>query len=203
MKKFPPNQIWLGCTIVYKIWFKSTSTFKGILSQSYRVPLKANFDKGKEFLNKHFLDLLRTNNIKYYTTKNPDVKVAIVERYNKTIKTRITNQVDVFLIQKIIPHPDHSYPYRSYIETLLNYNKTAKESHLTSALWFSNSAGKFDDKISENSGSSYKVALTECSLLVRKMTISPSVLLAHTKALERNTAKYALSRLDIKSITIS
>lgn len=61
-------------------------------------------------------------------------------------------QVDVFLNQKMISHPDHLYPYRSYIETLLNYNQTAKESHLNSVLWYNDTAKKFDENINENSG---------------------------------------------------
>ncbi|KAF4529508.1 hypothetical protein B566_EDAN014203 [Ephemera danica] len=52
-------------------------------------------------------------------------------------------------------------------------------------------------------GSGFKVNLLDATLLVRKMTISHTVLLAHTKALENATAKYAISRVNMKSITIS
>lgn len=47
------------------------------------------FDKGKEFLNKHVKDLLQKNNIHFFTTENEDIKAAVVERWNQTIQTKI------------------------------------------------------------------------------------------------------------------
>jgi hypothetical protein len=38
----------------------------------------------------------------------------------------------------------------------------------------------------------FKVVVTEASLLVRKVKISPSVYLAHAKTLENGTAKYPI-----------
>jgi hypothetical protein len=167
------------------------------------------------------------------------------------------SQVDVFLNQKMISHPDHLYPYRAYIENLLNYNQTAKESHLTCALWYGDTGAKFDDVknnagfrsrknltsqstsvemigrlhadifgsqkyllngvelriklnrskpsfcLQSDDGTAYKVQILDAALLMRRMTISPSVLLAHTKTLDISTAKYPLSRVDVKSVTIS
>lgn len=50
--------------------------------------------------------------------------------------------------------------------------------------------------------STFKVKITEASLLVRRMKINPSVLLAHTKTLETTTAKYPVTRTDVKVLTI-
>ena len=44
------------------------------------------------------------------------------------------NKVDVFFNQKSVLSPTNAYAYRAYIETLLNYEPSAKTSHLTSAL---------------------------------------------------------------------
>ncbi|KAF4513946.1 UNVERIFIED_CONTAM: hypothetical protein B566_EDAN018141 [Ephemera danica] len=53
---------------------KVTSEFQKLMRLHKREPEKLNFDKGKEFLIKIFLDLLRANNIQYYTSNNPDIK---------------------------------------------------------------------------------------------------------------------------------
>ncbi|KAG8225715.1 hypothetical protein J437_LFUL008100 [Ladona fulva] len=48
-----------------------------------------------------------------------------------------------------------------------------------------------------------RVKITDASLLVRKVKISPSVLIAHSRALEKATAKFPLTRVDIKTVTVS
>ena len=45
-------------------------------------------DKGKEYLNKHVHTLLKKYNIELWTT-NSEMKAAIVERFNRTMKTRM------------------------------------------------------------------------------------------------------------------
>lgn len=44
-------------------------------------------DKGTEFLNASFQKLLKERNIRHYTTENDDIKAAVVERFNRTLKT--------------------------------------------------------------------------------------------------------------------
>jgi len=39
-------------------------------------------DKGTEFLNSMFQSMLRRHGIKFYTSKNEDLKAAVVERFN-------------------------------------------------------------------------------------------------------------------------
>ncbi len=46
----------------------------------------AQFDEGKEFYNVGVRDLLTKNNIEYFST-NSERKAAIVERFNRTLKT--------------------------------------------------------------------------------------------------------------------
>lgn len=44
------------------------------------------------------------------------------------------SQLNIYLRRKLISPPNITYPYRLYIETLLNYVSIEKEPHLTSAL---------------------------------------------------------------------
>ena len=43
-------------------------------------------DKGTEFLNGTFQKLLKDRNIRHYTSENDDIKAAVVERFNRTLK---------------------------------------------------------------------------------------------------------------------
>lgn len=55
----------------------------------YRKPESLRTDKGKEFLNRTFQNLLKDRNIRYYSSSNPDIKCAIIERFNRTFKNRM------------------------------------------------------------------------------------------------------------------
>jgi hypothetical protein len=46
-------------------------------------------DKGTEFLNLSFRKLLADNDIKFYTSENEEIKASVVERFNRTLKTRM------------------------------------------------------------------------------------------------------------------
>lgn len=45
--------------------------------------------------------------------------------------------------------------------------------------------------------------IIDANLFVRKVKINPSILVAHTKALSLSTAKYPITRVEIKTVTIS
>ena len=53
-------------------------------------------------------------------------------------------QVDVFLRGKQVTQASSTYAYRAYLETLLNYGPAAKDSQLTTALYYKDTAGKMD-----------------------------------------------------------
>ena len=53
-------------------------------------------------------------------------------------------QVDVYLNGKQVTPAMGTYAYRSYIETLLNYDVSAKQSQLSSALYYKDTAGQMD-----------------------------------------------------------
>ena len=49
----------------------------------------------------------------------------------------------------------------------------------------------------------YKIKIVECKLLIRKAKLSPSVYVAHAKALEIGNAKYPIRRALVKTFTVS
>ena len=64
-----------------------TQAFEQILSEQ-----KCNMvqgDKGAEFMNSTFQSMLRERGIKFYTSENEDIKAAVVERFNRTLKTKM------------------------------------------------------------------------------------------------------------------
>lgn len=167
------------------------------------------------------------------------------------------SQVDVSLNQKLISQSAMTYPYRSYMESLLAYDSPAKNSHMSMRMWYKDTAGHMDEcKPDKNEGlkkrheltknskvfellgpihsdffnqdrfllnnvelrikltrsrdafvlmstnKNEKVVILDATLLVRKVRISPTVLLGHAAALEQAPAKYPLTRVDLKTITI-
>ena len=54
------------------------------------------------------------------------------------------SQVDVTMNGKVVSPASNTYPYRAMIETLLNYGEEAKQSQLTSQLYYKDTAGKMD-----------------------------------------------------------
>ncbi|KAK3925941.1 hypothetical protein KUF71_014190 [Frankliniella fusca] len=143
------------------------------------------------------------------------------------------------------------------MESLLNYDTPAKNSHMGMRMWYKDTAGEFNtlttgknsglDKRRELTGKSKpfqllgplhcdffsqskfllnnvelkvkltrardaftlmstkqdeKIVILDATLLVRKVKIAPTVLLAHAAALEKAPARYPLTRVDVKCITI-
>lgn len=199
-----------------------------------------------------------------HTTLHIVAKIVIDERLEANAQPDVApinnwlhsmfSQVDIYLNQKCITPPSNNYNYRAYIENLLNYTESAKQSHLTSGMWYKDSAGKMNDvtneghlkrKILTSKGSLIElygnlhcdifnqdkfmlngvemtvklikaknefhlfgqtnahVEIVDANLFVRKVKINPSILIAHARALNVTSAKYPITRVEIKSITIS
>ena len=62
-----------------------TKAFASILKEN-RIPQKLQTDKGTEFFNKHFQQLMKKYNIHHFATAS-DVKASCVERFNRTLKS--------------------------------------------------------------------------------------------------------------------
>ena len=60
----------------------------------------------------------------------------------------------------------HTYAYRAYLETLLNYGKPAKESQMTAALWHKDTATKMDTAGADNAGFTKRATFTATSKMV-------------------------------------
>jgi len=54
-----------------------------------RLPVFVRTDKCKEFLNKHFRDMLRDESIQFQVCRNPDLKCAVLELAHRTIRDRL------------------------------------------------------------------------------------------------------------------
>ncbi len=166
------------------------------------------------------------------------------------------SQIDVSLNEKLISCSSPSYAYRAYLETLLSFGPAAKESQLTAALWYKDTAGQMDATTDDNEGlaarknltsrsrvvgmmgkihselffqsrlllngldlklrlvrskdafalmgadGTFKTRITEASMFIRKVKLSPAVQIAHIKALEKGTAKYPIRRVEIKQFSV-
>jgi hypothetical protein len=79
------------------------------------VPKSLQADDGKEFRGE-FKKLLDKQGIKFFVARNPDIKCAVVERFNRTIKTRLWKyftEHNTFkyldVIQDLVDAYNHSY----------------------------------------------------------------------------------------------
>jgi len=43
-------------------------------------------NKGKEFVNSNFQQMLSSNNVHFYISDNEDIKASVVERFNRILK---------------------------------------------------------------------------------------------------------------------
>jgi len=68
---------------------ETTKAFEEILKNSNgRKPKHIQVDEGNEFMNTHFKNLCRRNNINLYTV-NSDKKACVVERFTRTLKDKM------------------------------------------------------------------------------------------------------------------
>ena len=82
----------------------------------------------------------------------------------------LLSQVDVLLNDTLVTPSENTYPYRAYIESVLNYGHEAKTTHLTSALFYQDTAGHFESRIGdENLGYGKRRELTAGSRTVDMM----------------------------------
>jgi hypothetical protein len=206
-----------------------------------------------------YLDLAQTLlNIKVKITDRngaalePGTNVGPINNYLHSL----FSHCDVFLNDKLISSPTHTYPFRAYIEGLINYGSDAQRSHQTTRLFYKDKAS-FMDEFAGNTGfikrqafidnsrvvdlignihadlfnqdrlmlngvdlrvklirskdvfhlmsevPGVKSTIIEATLLIRKVQINPSILVAHNRILEKSNAKYPITRVDIKTITIA
>jgi transposase InsO family protein len=80
-----------------------------------RKPLFLQTDKGKEFVGQIVQSFLKKLDVKFYTSNNPDTKCSVIERFNRTLKTKMW---------KYFTHID-DYNYIDALDALIeSYNNT-------------------------------------------------------------------------------
>ena len=90
-------------------------TIKNALEKIFkqRKPKFLWTDRGTEFYNKQVQDLLNENNIKLYSTNNSEIKSAVIERFNRTLKN---------MMYKKFTENNNTIFYNILDELLNNYN---------------------------------------------------------------------------------
>jgi len=64
-----------------------TDAFKHLFK--LQVPSKIQTDRGKEFVNKDFLNFISKYGVELFHSQNQEIKCALVERYNRTLKSKM------------------------------------------------------------------------------------------------------------------
>lgn len=254
----------------------STATLKSELDIFATPPTQNSIESGSTFCYRPISTLSNTAPIEFLVTSSGDEYIDLAHTMLHIVaKVKIDGQVaagttaevapvnnwfhslfshvDVHLNQKCITPPSNHYGYRAYIENLLNYGDAAKNSHLTTCLWYKDISKKFTGHdnigyvtrklLAENEKeiemysnlhcdifnvnkfmlngvdlgvklinakndfhligeTAAHVEFVEVNLFVRKVKINPSILIAHARALSITPAKYPITRVEIKSVTI-
>lgn len=106
--------------------------FENIFQQG-RKPRALQTDKGGEFTNRPFQTFLKENEVSFFTTQNEDIKASIVERFNRTLKTRMwryftRNNTSRYLdVLKDLVHAYNKSFHRSIKMTPLQVNNDNSE----------------------------------------------------------------------------
>ena len=86
-----------------------------IILDAGRCPEKIQTAKGTEFLNRNFQSFLKDKNVHFFTT-NSELKASVVERFNRTLKTRMwkyftakNTRVYIGILQDIVHGNNKSY----------------------------------------------------------------------------------------------
>jgi hypothetical protein len=96
----------------------------------YRKPVKLRSDRGLEFDNKIFTMFCKKNDVTFFTSQDKQIKCAIVERVNRTLKAKMYRyfthrgtQRYIDILQKLIDSYNSSY-HRSIKMRPIDVNKS-------------------------------------------------------------------------------
>ena len=93
-----------------------TKAFRQIFATG-RKPLKLQTDKGTEFKNRLVQTFLRESKVEFFTTENEEIKAAIVERFNRTLKEKLWRYFTNANTSKyldVLPHLVQSYNHTTH-----------------------------------------------------------------------------------------
>lgn len=95
-----------------------------------------------------YMDLKRsTMFIKVRITRNNGSKIDSSNNVGpiNLVLHSLFSQVDAFVQNRLISSSTGNYSYKAYIQTLLKYGKSAKQSQFTSQLWYADTPGAIDE----------------------------------------------------------
>lgn len=103
-----------------------------------------------------YMDLKRsTMFVKVRITKNDGSKIDSSNNNVGPINLllhSLFSQVDVFVQNRLVSSSTGNYAYKAYIQNLLKYGKSSKQTQFTAQLWYEDTPGAFDDyNVSEGS----------------------------------------------------
>ena len=82
----------------------------------FQQPMRLQTDRGTEFTNRVFQKFAKENDLHFFTTYNDETKASIVERLNRTLKTKMwkyfthretLNHVDV--LSEMVASYNHTF----------------------------------------------------------------------------------------------
>ena len=74
-----------------------------VIFKTGRQPIRLQTDKGTEFTNRIFQKFLNEHDVHFFTTYNEETKANIVERFNRTLKTKMWKY---FTYRETLPYVD-------------------------------------------------------------------------------------------------
>ena len=105
-----------GKSIVAVLKDKTGKSIAAALTTFFRnrKPITIQSHKGTEFVNATVQQYLERQGVDFHTTHNPDIKGAVIERFNRTLKTKIYKYVT----------KNNTYRYLDVINNLASYNNS-------------------------------------------------------------------------------
>lgn len=119
--------------------------------QEYRTIAIIDSDAPLEFQvppSDDYIDLSHTQielKVKITTENGDELTAAHTVAPVNSFLTSLFEHVSIDLNNKTVTPPSNLYHYRSMIETVLNYTKEAKSTHLSSSLYVDDESGKMDE----------------------------------------------------------
>ena len=105
-------------------------------------PIEFTIPKGTSFIDLSKTQLFLT--VKILNVDDTPIAVETVGLINNPLHS-IIKQFSIRLNGTLITEQSDTYAYRAYIETLLNYDDSQKDTFLTSALYYKDTAGNMDE----------------------------------------------------------
>lgn len=97
-----------------------SKAFKSVIVDNNVFPKDLLTDKGKEFYNSFFKDMLAEYKINHYSSNNQEIKASMVERFQRTLKSKIF---------RYITHSNSNRYCDILQDIILSYNNSTHRAH--------------------------------------------------------------------------